>query len=434
VRKLIVLLSVIAAALTAAPASAARPANDDRANAELVNYIPFEFSESSDGAGFEPSEDVSCLSGKESGALRAGSVWYRLEPASDLSFWASAEPSAIIEAHDLSFRVSVAIFEESSSQPFACSGPSDGRTPAGVRADLAGGDTYFAQVAFAVEGSDSQARIQLDVGKIHANDLRSRAARISSLPFEEVADLQKATVEGDEPSTCLDPVDQPYGPRRTIWYRYESAADSILFAETQNSFEATYLSIFREDGGGLHEVACAGSVDDEPDRRHRARVRIDVADGAVYLLQVAQPLGGHGTTVRLQQMANEDWELRDFVMAPGGVAGATGTEFDGSFVIDRRLGAGYQANYEVMACPVGLPESACYTFFDGHMFCYSWCPGRITFRWSSAGCVGDFVIRARVDWPFTLDPEPSNDSAEVALSFGAGLGVGAGVCPVHIYV
>ena len=111
---------------------------------------------------------------------------------------------------------------------------------------------------------------------IPGNDNRAGAVLIPSIPFSDGPLVMKnATTEPSEarPSCVFG------GVNASVWYRYTATADDVLIADTAGSNFETTLAVWRQDGAGLDEFACAAFLPN-------TRVVFDVSAGETYFFQV----------------------------------------------------------------------------------------------------------------------------------------------------
>ena len=109
------------------------------------------------------------------------------------------------------------------------------------------------------------------------NDSFTNAEPIASLPFFIELDVSEATLEPDEPQTCL-PTD------RSVWYSFIPSRPMILIADTLAS-SATKISIYRATGPGitdLESVQCVSSG---------GAITFAVDPGQTYYFQVGALVG-----------------------------------------------------------------------------------------------------------------------------------------------
>jgi hypothetical protein len=118
-----------------------------------------------------------------------------------------------------------------------------------------------------------------------SNDNFMNAEVISALPFFRVLDVEDATLEPDEPQTCL-PTD------RSVWFRFVPASTMILMADTlvENiPGGSSKISIYRAAGPGLtglEPVQCVSSG---------GAMIFEAEGGQTYYFQVGALVGEPGT-------------------------------------------------------------------------------------------------------------------------------------------
>lgn len=133
---------------------------------------------------------------------------------------------------------------------------------------------------------------------VPANDNRVGAQRIAALPFTSSQDTTEMTVDPTDPvPSCNDDA------RATVWFRYDAVTETDLAVTTAGSDFDTVLSIFREDGGTLTEVACHDDINFDvfdcllgrPNCDLTSELQTTVAGGNTYFIMASggaiQPTG-----------------------------------------------------------------------------------------------------------------------------------------------
>jgi hypothetical protein len=113
------------------------------------------------------------------------------------------------------------------------------------------------------------------------NDSFTNAESIASLPFSIELDVSDATLEPDEPQTCL-PTD------RSVWYTFIPSRSMILIADTLAS-SATKISIYRANGPGITDLESVQCVSPG------GAITFAVDPGQTYYFQVGAVVGEMGT-------------------------------------------------------------------------------------------------------------------------------------------
>ncbi len=207
------------------------PPNDDFANAEIVDSLPFSSAPNSASATTELDEpDDGCGSGP-------ASVWYRFTPKEDTLIIAdtagSDYPTVIGVWSDRpagleSITCAVGWFVQSES------GMTTAR-PARLSFAATAGGTYYIRVRAALQVSRVRHHLvfNMSVGVPPPNDDFPNATTITALPFTSTVDTITADLEPQEPEPRC------YGsPRRTAWYRYTPMKSGYLLANVSTSFDA----------------------------------------------------------------------------------------------------------------------------------------------------------------------------------------------------
>lgn len=253
-RKRLSAFTVVALAclfVSAAPAHAAVPANDDFAAATEITQLPFSETVDAGEATIEPGETPCNGSG--------GSVWYRFTPASDISVRAEANDTVTYRT------VALAVYTGTSVDALtlvACGTdiPGGYLAPQLVDFDATGGTTYYIS---AVGFTGQLGTFTLDVEEVirPANDDRSGAQPVGDLPASVSGDTTDATIEPDEQRPCG-------GNTGSVWYSVTTAAASDVSLRPVYGVGA--MAVYNTDGD---LIGCG-----EP---------FSTVAGGTYLIQVA---------------------------------------------------------------------------------------------------------------------------------------------------
>lgn len=149
------------------------------------------------------------------------------------------------------------------------------------------------------------------VRPVHAlapgNDHFANAEAIAALPFSTSIDVSEATLEPEEPQTCL-PAD------RTVWYTFVPASTMILIADAREG-SGPKIGIFRAAGpglAGLESVQCVSPG---------GAITFQVEQGQTYYIQVGAVVGEPGT---VQFSLSEVIEIRGRIIDAATGAPLTG--------------------------------------------------------------------------------------------------------------
>lgn len=216
--------------VSATPAHAAAPTNDDFAAATEITSLPFSETLDASEASAEPGEEALC-----SGATP--SVWYRFTPDRDISIKAEATDNITYRS------VSLAVYTGSSLDALslvACGtqSPLGYYTPQLVSFDATGGTTYYIRAA---GFTGRLGTVTLDVTELirPANDNRANAEPLDSPPASVTGDTTNATLEAGEERPCG-------GNTGSVWYSFTTVTASDLWFQP-----AFGLAVYDGNGGLL---------------------------------------------------------------------------------------------------------------------------------------------------------------------------------------
>jgi hypothetical protein len=197
--------------LLAAPAALAQPANDDFANATVIDASALPFTDTVDttGATTEADEPLAVCS-----YYTDGTVWYAFTPSINGVFQVDTSASSYSNA--------IHVYSGSSLPALAFITCGYSFNPPTFRATA--GTTYYIQVA----GSDSLGTLHLTLSQVPPppNDDFVDATPIDSLPFSDTVDHTAATTQPSEPSPSC--VELP----KTVWYAFTPTTTQHVTART----------------------------------------------------------------------------------------------------------------------------------------------------------------------------------------------------------
>lgn len=448
-RRLSVLLGVIAASLSVTPARAAAP-NDDRANASPITRLPFTGGEATADATFEADEPRDCQEpaslGRSDPSYYESSIWYRFDPSRDLTIGIAAQVYDSIGISAISASLlettGIAVWTEAPSGVLgliACQRHATGAYP-DISAPLGAGTSYLVQVICSCSAPSTYFQVQMV--EIPANDDIDDATPIEAVPFEVDLTLGYASFEANEATGCSGgsnaASDLLLGAPRTAWYRYEAPVDDVLHVLSDRMFNGIDVGVFERVGPELRLISCA-TWDSEWDPGDRNVSILSAQAGHEYLFQLIQrdvdPWMTEFTVIRAPQ---RDYAVQSIEVADNGaftleeravdVAIAASAHSRGS----RPWIAPFK--FELTVCPLSTPDQC--SVVDsrtsthrlgegaGDAYAETW-----RFVWNPRGCVGDVVIKARfIPW-YDVDPDLSNNEASTTVSLVAGgHGIGLGSC------
>jgi len=202
----------LALLMLAAPAALAQPANDDFANATVIDpsSLPFTDTVDTTGATTEADEPTGgCV-------YDGGTVWYAFTPSSSGVFQVDTTASSYYHA--------ILIYTGSSLPTLSlvtCGYPDDRPT---FRATA--GTTYYIQVGPYTPSGTGTLQLTLSFLPAPPNDDFANATPITSLPLTDTVGLEAATTQPGEPSpSCV-------GLQNTAWYAFTPTTTESVSANT----------------------------------------------------------------------------------------------------------------------------------------------------------------------------------------------------------
>jgi PKD domain len=253
------------ALLVPATANAAPPANDDFANATVIDPSSLPISEDVSTAeataeGFE-SSNVACLPAEKT-------VWYSITTSTTGVLRADAAASSFSDTI-------VRIYKQTGSDPsglnfLGCANPYyNGTTQVNVAVES--GATYYIQAGDWFSGGGSL-HLTVEMVPPPANDNFANAAAVASLPYTDNIDTTAATVEAGEPGLCTPPPSE-----KTAWYEFTPTASGSVSASVGANFAPVGVGAYTGSSlSGLTQVACG----------YGQRVTLHVEAGTTYHFQV----------------------------------------------------------------------------------------------------------------------------------------------------
>jgi len=227
---------VLSAAVAPSVVLAAPPSNDNFANAMPISAVPFAHTVDITDATIEAAEP-SCT------APFSQSVWYSFVPAASGTYRADLSGSARTDGYLMVWRQDGQGF--SGLAYVGCAGFF--ASPVAFSAEV--GRTYYLQ-AHAWTGDPGSLQVNLDLVPPPPNDRFATAARVSAVPFSDVADTTAATREASEPIGCTF-------SERTVWYAYTPASTGSVSASASAFFSATAVGVYQGNSlGSLTSLGC----------------------------------------------------------------------------------------------------------------------------------------------------------------------------------
>src|SRR5262245_12253790 len=233
---------VLGAVAVPGSALAAPPANDEFANAAVIDAstLPVTVNAVIDEATTESGEPIPCSSVNQS-------AWYVLTPTTTAVLRLTKSSTTFYGLLNVYRQTGAGI---GGLSPVACSPYWDSNP---VTFTPQAGHTYYLQTGTGFSSAGSVG-LTLEVVPPPANDDFASASSVGGIPFSEVVDSSAATVEVGEPLPSCSYAGAPTG---TVWYRYTPAADGWVTVDTLGSYPTTVFAAY-EGGtlGSLSELAC----------------------------------------------------------------------------------------------------------------------------------------------------------------------------------
>ena len=208
------------------------PANDNFANAELIDSVPFNASVDLTDASAEPNEPQFCH-------FMSNTIWYSFTPT-ETSVLRANTFGSLINGNVNIYKSTGTGF--SGLQFLACSGPN---TSPSFTAEA--GQTYYLQAGPAFGETSGRVNVNLVPTNPPPNDSFTAATAVTSLPFSATVDITDATNEPGEPQFCN------FMPN-TVWYSFTSTETIKVRADTQGSTINGNVNIYHATGNGFPDI------------------------------------------------------------------------------------------------------------------------------------------------------------------------------------
>jgi hypothetical protein len=200
------------------------PANDNFADAKIVDTMPYQDTVYTHAATGEPGEPAAC---SDYGALRT--IWYAYTPSEKgmLSGNASGEIYSFLAVYTGS--------AVDNLSALTCTNYA-GAFQVAVNPET----TYYIQLGSMVDWSYGNDTIYLSFDPAPSNDDFANAKIVDEMPYQDTVNNTYASGEPNEPSSCSD---WGYGALRTVWYVYTPTEKGVLSANASGeviSFLAVY--------------------------------------------------------------------------------------------------------------------------------------------------------------------------------------------------
>ncbi len=290
-----ILLTALAALVFAAPAFAAPPPNDNRADSQLLPTFPAAAHGTTAEATLERLDPQVSPCGRID-----GTVWYRIEAAPDGTIVASVQ-----SAGPLAPIVRIYRRNPSNIQERACGTAKAGaKVTASVEAVRGAG--YLILVGRRPGTADGEFDVRVDLYLPPPNDIRGDAQRLGRLPANVHGSTLGAT--GDEFRDCgLS--------GGGVWYRLNGPKSGRAIVQLAAGERDAAVAAFHAVRSRVEPVNCAAT-----DRKGNAVLAVATKPGGTYLLLVGDRRGSSPGEFRLSVRAGERPErLPGRVLPHGGV-------------------------------------------------------------------------------------------------------------------
>lgn len=251
------------------------PSNDDLANAEPVNSLPFSSSVNNSAGSLEPDEPQSC------GLTMGNTAWYSFSPDETMTVRAASHGQVI---------GSVLAVYSSTGQSFTdlqfirCTNIGSSTT---FLAEA--GQNYYLQVG-GVFGESGLLFVDLEQLSPPANDNYADAEPFTDVPFSSTVDITDAWNEPSEPQYC-------YFMNRTAWYEFTPSETMTIRGTTDGSIIAANLNIYEQTGSSMIDLIFRGCSSSS------GGVNFLAEAGKTYYLQAGDRFNQEGAIqINLQQV------------------------------------------------------------------------------------------------------------------------------------
>lgn len=274
-------ISIALLTLAAPPAaSAAPPANDNRASAQPIGALPARAVGTTVDATIEAADP-------KSSRCRGfdATVWYRIDSAPDSRLAVRAHARGDLDAVVVVYEAAQTLLEIECDQ-------TDRNGDASLTFDARRGATYLLMVGPRPGSSPGDFELRVNALRPPVNDRRGAAAALR--PGTVTGTTVGATRERTDPRTC--------GTNdATVWYRVDPRRRGrlVLRLRARGDLDAA-ISVHRRIRSQLDPVACRTT-----DRKGRADVGFDVEEGARYLIEIGQVRDSESGSFRLSTLAPE---------------------------------------------------------------------------------------------------------------------------------
>jgi len=333
-RRVLTAAVVAAAVLALAPsASAAPPANDNRANAQVIPTFPFDVH----GTLAEATVERLDPQVSECGSI-ASTVWYRIEVAPDGIVTATARAGAGLAPVVRLYRIGRSAISE-----VDCGvAPAGGTATATV--ETVRGANYFVLVGRRPTSADAEFDLNVSLAlppDPPANDRRGAATRVRRLPATVPGTTVGARSEESDPGLCGLTAG-------SVWYRLPARQGLVVLSlQTARNLDAVVV-VVESSGARSGGIACRRTS-----ARGSARVAFTARRGSTYHVVVGHPEGAERGTFTLRFVAADAPErLARRALPRGGVRASLNglTNPNDLWRLALRPGVGYRIAFASPAC------------------------------------------------------------------------------------
>lgn len=239
----------------------APPANDDKANAEVISTVPFEVEATTKGASAEADETASSCA-----ESAANSLWWKYIATATQTVQFKLEPTefdGVMSIHG-------------SDTESACADKGGVGEKEALTLNAKAGETYWVRVASytGVGGSFKlDARVLIPI----ENDSYRAATPIRTLPFSATLDNSAATGEEKEIVPDCGSEDS-----NSLWWKYTATASRELTIHTTESDFDTIVSVWTGTIHPLTQVAC-----NDDDEGLQSKLTLSAEAGKTYYIRVS---------------------------------------------------------------------------------------------------------------------------------------------------
>ena len=251
------------------PALAAPPVNDNFADAQAINSLPFTTTVDITDATLEPDEPQQCI-------FMDTTVWYSFTPIQTMVVSANTQGTVINN--------NLNVYRSSGSGInnlifVQCAGESSG----GFVAEA--GQTYYLQVG-SLNGQIGNIQVNLEQIPPPANDDFSNATNISSFPSTTIFDNTGAIFESGEPAPSCASSSLPY---QTVWYSFTPTQDESVTSHIESDDIVPFLTVY--SGISLDNLAAVGCS------TFSGKVNFHAQAGQTYYFQIGTLFGMTGAGI-----------------------------------------------------------------------------------------------------------------------------------------